>query len=117
VVVSPVPRHAPFSGGAKPCALVIIGDREAGLGSPAKLLQQLYGLTPAEAVLATLLVQGRSLREAADERHVTIETVRSQLRQIFTKTDTSRQADLVRLILIGPAAFGASNFGEDCSEE
>lgn len=57
-----------------------------------------FQLTPAEARLAVHLASGVSLTEAADRFGVTHNTVRAQLRAIFDKTDTHRQADLVRLL-------------------
>lgn len=61
----------------------------------------LWRLTPAEARLARRLAEGRSLKEAAAEFGVSINTVRMQLRNVFAKTGTRRQADLVRLMFGG----------------
>ena len=44
---------------------------------------------------------GHSLEEAAGHRGVTMNTARSQLKQIFFKTGTSRQSEVVRLVLTG----------------
>ena len=63
------------------------------------LLGQLYRLTPAEADLAALIGQGESLDDAAVLRGVSINTLRSQLKSIFRKTDTRTQRDLVALVL------------------
>ncbi len=63
----------------------------------------LYSLTHSEAELVRLLSQGNSLEEAAEVRGVSINTIRSHLRNIFLKTDTRRQGDLVRLVLTGVA--------------
>ena len=68
-----------------------------------EVLQGLYSLTQAEAELVGLLAQGLSLEEAARQRSVTMNTVRSQLKQVFSKTDTKRQGQLVRLVLSGVA--------------
>jgi DNA-binding CsgD family transcriptional regulator len=59
----------------------------------------MFGLTPAEAALARLLAQGHSLTEAAAHLCVTRETTRSRLKNIFEKTQTHRQAELVRLLV------------------
>ena len=59
-------------------------------------------LTPAETRLARCLASGATLRNAAEQLGVSINTVRSQLRQIFAKTGTSRQAALMRLLLSPP---------------
>ena len=42
-----------------------------------------------------LIAEGNSLEEVAEQRGVTMNTVRSQLKQVFSKTDTSRQGELV----------------------
>lgn len=65
-------------------------------------LRRLYGLTPAESKLATALAAGKSLGDVAQEFHISKYTVRAQLRQIFAKTDTHRQAELVKLLLSPP---------------
>ncbi len=69
---------------------------------------RLYALTPAEGRLALGLTNGHKLDDLAEEWGVSMHTVRSQLRQIFRKTDTSRQSELVKLILTGPAALQAA---------
>lgn len=84
-------------------AVVVISDPDAVDVSPTEMLQSLFSLTPAEADLVRLLVQGHSLEEAAAARGVTLNTVRTQLKQVFAKTDTKRQGELVRLVLSGIA--------------
>jgi len=71
-----------------------------------EILQGLYDLTPAEAEILRLLAEGRSLEEVAQQRGITMNTVRSQLKQVFAKTDTRRQGELVRLVLTGVASLG-----------
>ncbi len=80
---------------------VFISDPELQMEIPGDTLQRLYGLTPAEARLAAKLGSGISVQEAADQLGVTKETARGQLKQVYAKTDTHRQAELVRLILSG----------------
>jgi DNA-binding CsgD family transcriptional regulator/PAS domain-containing protein len=60
---------------------------------------KLYGITPAETRVATLLLQGRTLRDAAELVGVSVHTVRSQLKSILHKTGTSRQSELVKVLL------------------
>jgi PAS domain-containing protein len=101
VMLIPRQRNA-FSldiGAPVPAALVIVTDPEALPPAPAGTLRRLYGLTTAEARLAQALVAGRSLHEYADEARVTCETARWRLKQVLAKTDTHRQAELVRLLL------------------
>jgi DNA-binding CsgD family transcriptional regulator len=68
-----------------------------------QMLSSLFGLTPAEARLAVLMIQGHTLRESAEHVGVTFATVRSQLIQIFQKTGTSRQSQLISLLMRLPA--------------
>ncbi len=85
----------------EPFAVIFLSDphRQNNFG-PARL-ERYYGLTPAEARLTILLVQGLSLEEAAEKLNVSLNTVRTHLRQIFTKTGANRQSEVVRIILSG----------------
>ncbi len=58
-----------------------------------------YGLTTKELDVAVQLSRGQNLRGIASTLGVSYQTVRCHLRGAFHKTDTHRQADLVRLIL------------------
>ena len=69
------------------------------------LIRKLFGLTEAEAELAVALCGGKTLDDAATERGTSVHTTRSQLKSIFGKTGTKRQADLVSLLLASPAYF------------
>jgi DNA-binding CsgD family transcriptional regulator len=62
------------------------------------VLRDLYGLTPAETRLAALLTTGIGLPEASIQLGIKRETGRSQLKSIFTKTNTSTQAQLAHLL-------------------
>jgi DNA-binding CsgD family transcriptional regulator len=110
VLVSPLRTETLYFGKSVPAVAIFISDPEREPCLPAEWLQHLYDLTPAEARLAHLLVSGNDLKQAAEELRVGISTVRSQLKSIFAKTNTSRQSDLIRRLLMGPAQFfqGAS---------
>lgn len=58
-----------------------------------------FGLTKAEARLALALASGWSLAQAATEFDVKRTTIRTHLQQVFAKTGTSRQAELVVMML------------------
>lgn len=66
---------------------------------PGEILVKLYGLTPAETRLLALLGQAMNLREAAQTLGVRETTARTQLRSVFAKTGTCRQAEVVRLVM------------------
>jgi DNA-binding CsgD family transcriptional regulator len=81
-------------------AMVFIQALDRGVrGDFEARMQALFGLTPKEAALAAALASGKSLKRAAVERAITVPTARSQLAQIFRKTDTTQQSQLVSLLL------------------
>jgi DNA-binding CsgD family transcriptional regulator len=84
-------------------AAVFLSDPERGTDTAPVLLQRLYGLTPAEARLAALLVEGRTVADAAKTLQVRPLTARTQLKSVLAKTGTNRQSQLIRLIMSGPA--------------
>ena len=84
-----------------------MSDPECGPKPPLEALQQLYDLTPAEAELAAALARGRSLTDFALETGRRIQTVRKTAKQIFSKTETTRQAELVARLLKGPAGLAS----------
>jgi DNA-binding CsgD family transcriptional regulator len=67
-------------------------------------LERLFGLSPAEARLATRLVDGATPDEAAIGLGISRNTARSQLQAIFMKTGVNRQGDLIRLLLSSAAS-------------
>lgn len=76
---------------------VIDADREA---RPDKaVLQRLYGLTGAEANVAVEMLTGQGLPAVADKMFLSVTTVRTHLQRVYDKTDTHRQAELVRLLV------------------
>ncbi|MGA9287836.1 MAG: helix-turn-helix transcriptional regulator [Anaerobacillus sp.] len=99
--------HAAEAGPDEPVAIVFIGDPEHPGEIDAGRLCDLYGLSRAEARVAALLAQGHRLDETAQILGVAYETVRKHLKQIFSKTGTDRQAELVRMLVGGPAAVSS----------
>lgn len=65
------------------------------------MLKTLFGLTPAEQRLALLILEGCRLDEAAERLGVSKNTVRTHMKNIYYKTKTECQTDLVRLLLCG----------------
>lgn len=80
-------------------AVIYVFDPEQDLRRVVEPACKLYGLSPVEARLTCLLADGLSLNAAAAAMHVREQTARSYLKQIFLKTDTNRQAELVWLML------------------
>ncbi len=103
LMVGPLRPHAGEPMLRDAVAVLYVSDLESGSLRRREALRELYGLTVAESHLVELLCQGSSLDEAAASRGVTMNTARSQLKQVFAKTHTSRQSELVRLVLSGVA--------------
>lgn len=88
-----------------PSVIVYVADSGQQQLAPERILAQLFGLTPSEAFLASLLAIGFTLSDAAAKLDVTEGTARIYAKRIFAKTGVSRQADLVRLVLNSVASL------------
>lgn len=95
--------------GDSPTTLVCVTDPEAGTRPPQAQLVALFGLTQAEAALAGGLLAGQELRDIAERSGRSINTVRSQLATLMAKTETGRQAELVRLLSRLPVSTDRSD--------
>ncbi len=118
VIVLPLPpSHIFASPWQKPTALAVIHEDAQSPAQLPRVLRELYGLTPAEIRLASLLTTGMGLPEASERLGVRHETARSQLKAVFLKTGTGTQARLARLLtqlgtaleLAGDAGTGAGS--------
>jgi DNA-binding CsgD family transcriptional regulator len=85
-----------FSGGDT--ILVFTPAKSSALVPAPGLLSGLFDLTPAEARLAVSLSAGLTLRAAAEQSGIKFATARSYLEQIFRKTGTGQQSQLVALM-------------------
>lgn len=89
--VTPLPAEAmPHVGERQRFLLSLRGPASGQTG----LWQALFRLTDAEARLAGDLVAGWSMGEIAENRQLSIHTVRSTLKIVFSKTGCRRQAEL-----------------------
>lgn len=71
----------------------------AAASAKTDVVATLFGLTPTESRLAVMLADGGSLQGIAAELGITEQTARTYSKRVFAKTGTSRQAELVRLVL------------------
>ena len=100
VLIAPIAGSRPRSlFGPQIVAMAAICDPEAPLAARATALESLFDLTPALARLAAALASGGSIAEYAHEAQVTEGTLRHQLKEIFRRTGTHRQTELVALVL------------------
>ncbi len=79
-------------------AILMLVDPDEHRQPAEPILQQVFGLTPAEASIAASLAEGQDLQEIASERGVSLGTVRNHLKAVFAKTKTHRQSELVSLL-------------------
>ena len=63
------------------------------------VVREAFGLTETEAEILRALVEGAGLKEIANQRERSLDTIKSQLRSILSKSDTRTQAELIRLTL------------------
>ena len=86
-----------------PVAAIFVTDPNTPLHSShqQQQLRELYSLTPGEARLATWLLQGKSVEEAATAMGITLNTARAYLKRVYQKTGVRRQPELMRLLLLG----------------
>jgi DNA-binding CsgD family transcriptional regulator len=101
-LVHVLPSHRRDADGPlrQPMALILITDPEDEPEPAAALLRRLYRLTDAEADVALRMMHGANLKEISAELSLSLATVRTHLQHVFDKTDTHRQAELVRLLLV-----------------
>jgi DNA-binding CsgD family transcriptional regulator len=107
VFVMPFRLEAVHRAGAR--VLLLVSDPDRTVNVPDMILRQLYGVTPAETELANGLLAGYSLDEIAVLRRVAPSTVRSQMKSLFSKTSTTCQTDLVRLLASLPKTAMRAN--------
>ncbi len=86
-------------------AALFIGDPAAAKPEAGPVLARLFGLTPAEARVLMLLAEGASPEEIAATADVSINTVRSQIKALRSKTGATRISELVRLAVDSPARW------------
>lgn len=65
------------------------------------VLNALYQLSPAEAAIAISLSNGLTVTEISRRHNVTSDTVRTQLKSVFTKMGVNKQQDVIRVLLGG----------------
>jgi len=107
LVVAPVNSVQPVFGfeGEHAAAILFISDPTQAQSISPEILRILYGLTNAEARLAKELAMGNTLEDISDRYQLSKHTVRAQLKSTFRKTGLSRQGEVIRLVLAGPAAL------------
>lgn len=79
--------------------IIFIADEMQALNIDPALLQSSYGLTPAESKVALTLLESDSAQEVADKLGTSPHTVRTQIKQIYSKLGVDMRARFVKLLL------------------
>jgi DNA-binding CsgD family transcriptional regulator/quercetin dioxygenase-like cupin family protein len=79
-------------------ALVLFWDPQITPVPTTSVLQQLFRLTPTEALIAVATCEGQAPAAIAASRQRSVTTIRTLLSRVFSKCGVERQAELVRLL-------------------
>lgn len=108
VLVVPLVNGGPGPAETASLAALFITDPENQPLPTAESIAKVFDLTRAESNIVYALARGNRLEEAAKISGVTISTARTYLKQVFSKTDTNRQSELIKLVLAYPAITAES---------
>jgi DNA-binding CsgD family transcriptional regulator/PAS domain-containing protein len=107
LLAMPFRQEAEWSLIQAPAVLLCVTDLDGLPPPPGRQIAELFGLTAAEGVLAADLLAGLDLREIAERRGRSINTVRTHLARLMAKTDVKRQSELMRLLVSLPRLTGS----------
>src|SRR5262245_42382316 len=79
-------------------AAVFVHKAAADTPSPQEVIGKLYKLTPTELRVLLAIVEVGGVPEVAEALGIAASTVKTHLGRLFAKTNTNRQADLVKLV-------------------
>jgi len=96
------------AGETRASVMLILVDPEKRPDAAAEFVSNAFALSKAEARLIPLLLQGKTPSEIAQILELKMPTVRSQLSNIFAKTGTTRQQELIRLLGALPSVVEAN---------
>jgi DNA-binding CsgD family transcriptional regulator len=96
----PIDRERHLLPHARLAAMIVVTDRTRADNAADRVLRQAFGFTAQEVRVADLLAAGDDLKLIAERLAISRETARIHLRNLFAKTGTHRQADLVRLLVL-----------------
>lgn len=92
----------------EPRTIVFITDPEAAPMADAAVLRSVFVFTRAETRLASALMRGLSLKEISEETRLSLNTLRTQLKGVFRKTNTNRQGELIMVLTRASGAIATN---------
>jgi DNA-binding CsgD family transcriptional regulator len=101
VSVTPIVRSLKLAepGLSSSCCAIIVSEPDVQLALTTQKLAQTYGLTKAEMRLLDAILKGKGIGQAAETVNISVETARTHIKRILSKTGTSRQTELMRLFI------------------
>jgi DNA-binding CsgD family transcriptional regulator len=108
--ITALPEPARALGFGEACALIYCYDVRRERRPLTEIFEHLFHLTPAESQVAEALLRGTSLKNYAEQRQLSIHTVKNQLKSIFEKTRHTSQVDFVHDVLSNPLITVATLF-------
>jgi DNA-binding CsgD family transcriptional regulator/PAS domain-containing protein len=112
VLVTPLRSHALAELHDETCvAALFVTDPSRTVRTDEQFIREFWGLTPTEATIAVKLASGASIAAIAAQLAITNGTARWHLKRVFAKTNTARQADLVRVLTSSPAVVRRQQSG------
>ena len=104
-LVAPLSRHkgSPILGESEAVAIAFLSDPDRSIDARPELVEELLGVTPAEARVTLELAHGATTAEVASALGIQVNTVRAHLKSVFSKTGTRSQPQLLeRLFAVLP---------------
>lgn len=112
VQLAPLAAGNSFLIGAQaPAAITFIVEPDRAPALDSSLLTRVFGFTGAECALARQLAGGEGLQAAARELGIAVSTAKTQLKGLFDKTGTRRQAELTRVLMATASPLNGAVFG------
>jgi DNA-binding CsgD family transcriptional regulator len=107
LLIAPL-RRAIDSFAGRPLGVILFLRDPEGPSPEGFALQDLFGLTAAEATIAVALANGHSIGHIAAHLRIALNTARTHTKSIYAKTGTNRQSQLVALLLRSVAVLPVS---------
>ena len=89
----------------RPLVVMFFYHPESAPKVDATLLNAAFGFTPSECRAAILLADGLSQKDIAYKLGIKYDSIRKQLQNMYQKTSTNQQSELIRLMLHLPSNF------------
>ncbi len=90
-----MPRETMYAFGKLPQVLMLVHERTHRSTPDVLLWEAAYALTPAQSRVALAIYRGSTMKEAATQLQIAESTVRTHLNEVYAKTGTLRQGQLV----------------------